>query len=386
MSSEQVAFRPRYSAEESSNEAYAEDLRQQRFLGRKRRLFAVIILIIGFISVTIAFRIYNFITGGILSARSVAVGETSTITSLAMKESFGLFTNIPNQTWKQKRAASRKAVKLQNKMIAKTSDMLSESGANIDERKWWETNWLPNFSCDDNMVIGGKWICAPSRIIDLADNHKNAIGRKKKKQRGRNECLIYVSGGNDFEFGNLFSAYSEARMADIHKEEPAFDDLSICEIHIFNHYIDPTILSNLAAQKVNGIHIHPFGFRPENKESMGVAGEGTATAFKTIKETVFELGHAGKTLSIFSIDCEGCEWDIIYRDLLSSDLTVQQVLIQMHGTPFIANRFFAAMHNAGYAIFHREEVGDSVYDYSFLKLAPSYFGSTKPHLRQIDSP
>jgi len=372
---EQVAFRPRYSADESSNEAYAEDLRQQRFQGRKRRFYAVIILIIGFISVTVIFRIYYFIAGGIIT-----VDGSIKQNSLAKKESFGFFDDIPNNMWKEKKTASKKAVKLQNKMITKTSDMLSESGANIDERKWWEQNWLPNFSCDNKMFIGGKWICEPSRIIDLADEHRDVIGRKKKRQRGRKECLIYVSGGNDVEFGHQFSSFVEARMAELHKDEPGVD-LSICEIHIFNHFIDPALLANMV-QQGKGIHIHPFGFRPENKESMGVAGDGSATAFKTFKETVKELGHTGKTLSILAIDCEGCEWDI-YKEVLSSDvMTVQQVLFQMHGTPFIANRFFVAMHNAGYAIFHREEVGVSVYDYSFLKLAPSYFGSTKPQLRQ----
>jgi hypothetical protein len=374
MSDEHVAFRPRYSADESSNEAYEEDLRQQHFQRKKRRVYAVVILIIGFIAVTVIFRIYNFvagITGGAFD------GGSDKQNSVAKKESFGLFDDIPNNIWKQKKAASKKAVELQDKMIAKTSDMLSESGADIDERKWWQQNWLPNFSCDNELLIGGKWICNPSRIIDLADEHKD-MSRKQKKQRGRKECLIYVTGGNDMEFGHQFSTYSETRMAELHSDESGVD-LSICEIHIFNHFIDHAVLANTATQQVNGVHVHPFGFRPENKESMGVAGDGSF-AFKTLKETVEELGHAGKKLAILAIDCEGCEWDI-YREMLSSDLTIQQVLIQMHGTPFIANRFFVAMHNAGYAIFHREEVGRSVYDYSFLKLAPSYFGSTKPQLR-----
>lgn len=396
---EQVAFRPRYSADESSNEAYAEDLRQQRLHVKKRRVYAVIILIIGFIAITVIFRIYYFVTGrGIIIGRMRIAdhGSTSRQNSLAMKESFGLFDNIPNSIWKQKKAASKKAVKQQNKIMTKSSNMLSESGANIDESKWWKQNWLPNFSCDHKQFIGGKWICEPSRIIDLADDYNTltriidvsdeessnvTTGRKKKKnrQRGRKECLIYISGGNDVEFGQQFSSFMEARMAELHKDSLLFDT-SLCEIHIFNHFVDPTLLENML-QQVNGIHIHPFGFRPENKESMGVAGDGSVTAFKTFKETLKELGHRGKNLAILAIDCEGCEWDI-YKEVLSSDITVQQILFQMHGTPHIANQFFTEMHNEGYAIFHREKVGESVYDYSFLKLKPSYFGSTKPRLRE----
>ena len=175
------------------------------------------------------------------------------------------------------------------------------------------------------------------------------------------------------EFGHQFLAFVEARMQQLHENQPGVD-LSLCEIHVFNHFMDPTLLANNMQQQGKGIHIHPFGFRPENKGSMGAPGN-----FKTFKEAVKELGHKGKSLSILSLDCEGCEWDL-YRDILSSDLTIQQILVQMHGTPFIANRFFSTMHNAGYAIYRREQVGVGVYDYSFLKLAPSYFGFKFPRL------
>jgi len=388
MAEEQIAFRPRYSTDESSNEAYAEDLRQQRFRWRKKRATAVLSLLIGFIAVTVIGRIYAFISGFTSGSRE---GQTYSLkqTALARKESFGLIDYIPSAAWKQHKAASKKAVKLQDKVIAKTSDMLSESGANIDERKWWTQNWPPNFAaCDNKKVqIGGKWLCQPRRIIDLADEYKTSGRRKKKKQRGNKECLIYISGGNDVEFGLQFLDFSLSRMRELHHQEDNNNnkiDLTICEIHIFNHYIPPEVLAQQASGQTKGVHFHPFAFRPEGKESMGVASSGqTATAFKTLKETVKELGHTGKSLSILAIDCEGCEWDI-YRDILSADLSIQQVLMQLHGTPFIANKFFTAMHTAGYAIFHKEEVGGSgnVYDYSWVKLATSYFGSIKPNLRQ----
>ena len=380
MSDEQVPFRPRYSVDESSNEAYTEELRRQRVRGRRRRAYAVLTLFVGFIAVTVIFRIYYFIAGD-WRIKNVSSKQFM----LAKKESFGLFDDIPNNMWKQRKADSKKAVMLQNKVISKTSSMLSESGADIDERKWWVQNWLPNFSCGNKGRIGGKWICEPRRIVDLASEYSHMKGRIKKKQRGGKECLIYVSGGNDLEFGNQFLDFSMARMRELREDKMSGVDLSVCEIHVFNHFISPDLLAKTVLEQVNGIHIHPFAFKPQNKVSMGVAvGVGaSATAFKTLKETVKELGHSGKSLSLLVIDCEGCEWEI-YRDLLSLDLSVQQVLIQMHGTPFIANRFFTAMHNAGYAIFHREEVGGSgnIYDYSWLKLAPSYFGSTKPRLRE----
>mmetsp|Transcript_14247 Transcript_14247/g.25736 ORF Transcript_14247/g.25736 Transcript_14247/m.25736 type:complete len:113 (-) Transcript_14247:607-945(-) len=108
---------------------------------------------------------------------------------------------------------------------------------------------------------------------------------------------------------------------------------------------------------------------------MGLAADNTTTiAFKTLDETIAELKHSGR-ISILALDCESCEWDI-YSDILALDEPIQQVLLQMHGTPYMANELFLAMQEAGYVIFHREaEFSGSgeVYDYSWLKLSPSFF-------------
>lgn len=103
-----------------------------------------------------------------------------------------------------------------------------------------------------------------------------------------------------------------------------------------------------------------------------VANSGATVTYKTLQDTVAELQHSGKLLLLI-LDCESCEWDI-YRDILSLDEPIQQVLMQMHGTPSMANELFSAMKQAGYVIFHREPTNDGeVYDYSWLKLSPSFF-------------
>lgn len=127
-------------------------------------------------------------------------------------------------------------------------------------------------------------------------------------------------------------------------------------------------------QPRDGIFIHHWGFRPSNKESMGLAADGIASvAFKTLEQTITELQHSGR-ISVLALDCESCEWDI-YADVLSLKEPIQQVLMQMHGTPYMANELFLAMQEAGYVIYHREaDPGNvEVYDYSWLKLAPSFF-------------
>lgn len=123
----------------------------------------------------------------------------------------------------------------------------------------------------------------------------------------------------------------------------------------------------------DGLFLHKWGFRPSSKKSMGVAADSvTSITFKTLKDTVAELHHSGR-ISVLVLDCESCEWDI-YSDILSLDEPIQQVLMQMHGSPSVANELFLTMQGAGYVIYHREPSSDGeIYDYSWLKLAPSYF-------------
>lgn len=106
---------------------------------------------------------------------------------------------------------------------------------------------------------------------------------------------------------------------------------------------------------------------------MGMAGDGAA--FKTLQDTIDELGHAGR-VRVLALDCEGCEWDL-YGDVLtlSAPTSVQQVLMQLHGTPYMANELFLALQEAGYVIFHRgaSEMRREAYDYAWLRLAPSFF-------------
>lgn len=123
----------------------------------------------------------------------------------------------------------------------------------------------------------------------------------------------------------------------------------------------------------DGLFLHKWGFRPSSKESMGLAADSlTTVAFKTLKDTIAELQHSGR-ISALALDCESCEWDM-YHDILSLDEPIQQVFMQMHGTPFVANELFLNMQQAGYVIFHREPSNDGeIYDYSWLRLAPSFF-------------
>lgn len=260
-------------------------------------------------------------------------------------------------------------IDLQDGVGARTAYLLSESGANINSNIWWVDNWKINFTCRKKVNIGGKWLCDPSRIITIADEKaKPSRIRVRQKQNFQKECIVYISGGREIEFAQRFLDYSIARMTELHGNQVA-KDLQACEVHIFI----PNDQGTPDAR--DGLFIHHWGLRPSNKESMGFAADSTTViASKTLEETITELKHSGR-FSMLAIDCVGCEWDF-YGDILSLDKPIQQVMMQMHGTPYMANELFLAMQEAGYVISHREaEVNGrgEVYDYSWLKLSPSFF-------------
>lgn len=70
--------------------------------------------------------------------------------------------------------------------------------------------------------------------------------------------------------------------------------------------------------------------------------------FKTFEETIKELGHDGRPIDIFKIDCEGCEWST-YKDWINADL--RQIVVEVHRAPEVAQDFFSDLQKAGYVSF-----------------------------------
>ncbi|KAL3822309.1 hypothetical protein ACHAXA_002624 [Cyclostephanos tholiformis] len=372
-----VPYRPRYSAEESSDAAYEKDKVHRRCMGRKRRAGTILFVFTFAFVAGIIVRAYLFFINmkgdGKLAGRvamSTKTNETHSLWGwinrvkpqkkfdLAQSDSYGFFNEIANEDWEKMKRGTMMTIDLQYGIIHRTSDLLSESGANIYSNLWWNDNWKVNFSCREKIRIGGYWICDPIRIASLANEYNRSIKPKRKK---RNDpaymCVVYVSGGNEIEFWGQYFDFLWSRQDQPHSVHK--DDLLGCEIHVFA----PN--EQAVHEARDGLFLHNWGFRPKNKGNMG-------PAFKTLEETIAELKHSGR-ISVLALDCEACEWDI-YKDILSLKEPIQQVLMQMHGTPYMANELFLAMQEAGYVIFNRENNGDvDVWDYSWMKLAPSYF-------------
>ena len=131
--------------------------------------------------------------------------------------------------------------------------------------------------------------------------------------------------------------------------------------------------------RLNSSNDHAWGLKPTYGE---VVSYGTfmekkkgfqGLDFFTLAETVARLGHTGRMIDIFKIDCEGCEWSTL-KDLL--DKNIQQILVEVHSVYNNSDQFFDDLHDGGYVTFHKEPnlpSGAKCIEFSFLKLAKAFF-------------
>lgn len=277
------------------------------------------------------------------SSQSIAVQTMSQPNfQVAGDESFGFFQDIPEREWN--------LLKARVKEIQPNTCTYCRGGGNANA--WFQSHYEPEFACRFEQRVGrlgdgGKWICDPNRISQKKD------------------CLVYsVGSNNDFSFEREVK-----RVIGDH-----------CDIHTF----DPADYSE-AAKEV-GSNYHQWGI--SNIGSIDRKGR----VMKTLHETAKELGHLGRTIDVFKIDCEGCELDSFetWVDSATVGISLQQVLVEIHAKgkqdgrmnqrvvqPETTN-FFQGMHKHGYVIYHKEpnihywSFGNCV-EFGFLKLSPAFF-------------
>jgi hypothetical protein len=191
--------------------------------------------------------------------------------SLAYKQSFGYFDNIDDEDWvlRQERARTHQ----QN-----PSDPASIAHAQTSGGMYFLHNYFPIFTCPHQSRVGGlgdgpKWVCDPHQLGRIA------------RERG---CLIYSVGSNgQYEFEDGLRALNGP----------------VCEMHIFdpsNDYSRPGDAQN------NNFHYHRWGLHSSYATNQQQQQEGWQ--YKTLKETMEQLGHVNRTIDLFKIDCEDCEW------------------------------------------------------------------------------
>ena len=201
-------------------------------------------------------------------------------TDLAHRESLGLFSEISNAQWERLREITIHQ-RRKNYNYDKPPPPEWERGIRV----FFQKNWDPDFPCPEDTKIGradgGKWICAPKRIAEQA----------AKENR---KCIIYSVGSD----GNFAFEIELVEWMGVGK----------CEIHTF----DFGDYGGLVPPN-KGIYYHRWGLAPSYNEtrhtdSVKLKVMTSDDAQKTLQETMRELGHEGKAIDIFKIDCEGCEW------------------------------------------------------------------------------
>lgn len=290
--------------------------------------------------------------------------------TMAKYQSFGFFDDIRVEDWALMRQRVRERTNHNDAVLGPRSKIIYMDEPNT----WYQNNWEPDFSCKHERKVGGlgdgaKWLCDPHRIPRTlyTPEHLSIPKRTQFKMSHTNEineilddvskqkCLVYSFGNR----GNLQFEYGL-------REKIGKDT---CEIHVFDDSEHFNSYESLPGLDDGTVFFHPWSLEGSEKQS-------SARNLLTMQETVEALGHTHMVIDIFKIDCDGCEWDI-YKDLFDAEVTIMQILVEVHGSPPNANDFFETLQKHHYVTFHKEPntlfSGGTCQKYSFLKLAPEFF-------------
>lgn len=265
--------------------------------------------------------------------------------SEALEHSFGLFDDVTDLMWKRIRRRTHSSSWYWN-----PGNPLERA----EDVEWWNThNMNPNFNCLHLEKVGGrdhessKFLCNPRRLVHSS----------------KSDCLIYSVGcAGNFKF--------EDAMYILHNKS--------CEIHVF----DPANWERKGDKENKNIHYHAWGLVStyDDKSKSVVWPKGRNGRFKTFPETLRELGHENRTIDIFKIDCEGCEWST-HKDWIHHDL--RQILVEVHGVPHpngtpkhrwyqqpmhMHNDFYKDFVDNGYALYYKDPNLPWGLELSFIKL------------------
>ncbi len=212
--------------------------------------------------------------------------------ALASKQSFGFFTDIPESQWRVAQGIHAKSF----------PNCYGGDASAAVANKWYAENFQEEFHCggarripSNSMGDGPKWVCDPHRIAN------------------KMECLVYSFGS----YGDVEFERGIRREIGDH-----------CEIHTFDvekeneHYGD----FKKAVESVGG-WFHHWGLGTE-EQAFKFADTGEGPPMYTLQQTLEKLGHKGRVIDIFKIDCESCEWETYQQFIESGDL--RQILVEVN--------------------------------------------------------
>jgi hypothetical protein len=217
--------------------------------------------------------------------------------------------------WKpvKKGDTEEKRVKQKEMMKAQLFDLWEpEANCYTEERFGGESNERYNALGD-----GPKFICAVDTI------------------HAKNPCLVYSIGSNN---NILFETAVKTHLD--------------CETHTF----DPTLASKFIGEAYSTFH--PWGLGTDGQK---IAYKESSFTTMSLENMMKELGHTGRKIDVFKIDCERCEYTampLVFEAIARGDMQIDQILIELHSESYeTITNFFEAADKAHMRVFHKERNG-----------------------------
>jgi hypothetical protein len=156
------------------------------------------------------------------------------------------------------------------------------------------------FSCPRLDKVGGlgdgpKWTCDIDRVGTQAARRRQA-DPDPTSPPDKKHCLMYSVGSNgDYQWEDAV--------------QETLKSTGGCEIHIF----DPGNFDRGVNNTDKGMVYHKWGLKSSYEEASNslVTQGGNNIETYSFPEIKKLLGHEGRTIDVFKIDCEGCEWYVM---------------------------------------------------------------------------
>ena len=188
---------------------------------------------------------------------------------------------------------------------------------------------------------GGKFVCG----LEAVANATRSASRGSPKP-----CLMYSIGCN---LDTAFERDIIARTG------------GACEVHIFDPTVDATLLAEESSKW--GYKLHSIGLAAaEGEFRFHKNGVTRSYPAKTLPQMMELLGHTGREITLFKVDCEGCEFSAfrpIVDECAAGRLRIGQLQIEMHIPGLIQggkanltalDTWFAGADACGLRLFHKE--------------------------------
>lgn len=162
----------------------------------------------------------------------------------------------------------------------------------------------------------------------------------------------FVCGPDFLNTKEICTVYSIGSAYDFQFEEGLHQKSSNCIFHTFDGTLNLTERPLPNGLRENQIFFHNWNIGI----SSSVSFDGVIT--KSLEDVLIELDHSNRTIDIFKIDCEGCEYlvlDNLSELVMSGVVRIDQIQVEIHGSRADQiQALFQKLRKAGFAIFHKE--------------------------------